>query len=77
MVVALAHSPTVDSADWTDDITDDILYEVVTDRVCPGAMIAMHDVNPANGPALPRILNYLDANGYEYVTVTELLFPDR
>ncbi len=68
---------TVDSADWTDDITDDILYEVVTDRICPGAMIAMHDVNPANGPALPRILNYLDANGYEYVTVTELLFPDR
>jgi len=68
---------TVDSADWADDVNGDIVYDRVSKLVCPGAMIAMHDVNPANAPALPRILNFLDANGYEYATVSDLLFPDK
>lgn len=66
---------TVDSRDWTDDITADAIYQRVVQHVCPGAIIAFHDVNEANGPALPRILAYLEANGYQFVTVSEILSP--
>jgi peptidoglycan/xylan/chitin deacetylase (PgdA/CDA1 family) len=66
---------TVDSRDWTEEINADELYRRVTDLVCPGAIIAFHDVNEANGPAIPRIIDFLVANGYEFVTVTEMLFP--
>ncbi len=66
---------TVDSRDWTDNITGDIIYQRVVEHVCPGAIIAFHDVNPANAAALPRILDYLEGNGYQFVTVSEILAP--
>lgn len=66
---------TVDSRDWTDDITADAIYQRVVEHVCPGAIIAFHDVNPANGVALPRLLDYLEGNGYQFVTVSEILAP--
>lgn len=66
---------TVDSRDWTEQISADALYQRVVDHVCPGAIIAFHDVNEANGPALPRLLDYLDHNGYRYVTVSQILAP--
>lgn len=66
---------TVDSRDWTDGITADAIYARVTQHVCPGAIIAFHDVNPANYQALPRVIDYLEANGYEFVNVTDMLFP--
>ena len=66
---------TVDSADWTEQLNAGELYTWVTERVCPGAMIAFHDVNDSNGPALPQIIDYLYANGYEFVTVSDLIFP--
>ncbi len=50
---------TVDSRDWNDDITADAIYQRVVEHVCPGAIIAFHDVNPANVAALPRLLDYL------------------
>ena len=66
---------TVDSRDWTDGITADAIYERVTHHVCPGAIIAFHDVNPANYLALPRIIDYLEANDYEFVNVSDMIFP--
>ncbi len=66
---------TVDSRDWTDDITADQLYDRVISHVCPGAIIAFHDVNDANRPALPRLLDYLEGSGYQFVTVSEILAP--
>jgi peptidoglycan/xylan/chitin deacetylase (PgdA/CDA1 family) len=66
---------TVDSRDWTDNITADAIYQRVTEHVCPGAIIAFHDVNPANAGALPRLLDYLESNGYQFVTVSEILAP--
>ncbi|MEA3336990.1 MAG: polysaccharide deacetylase family protein [Chloroflexota bacterium] len=65
---------TVDSRDWTDEITPESLYDRVTELVCPGAIIAMHDVNPANQAALPRLLDFLEGSGYEFVTISEILF---
>lgn len=66
---------TVDSRDWTDDITADVIYQRVVEHVCPGAIIAFHDVNPANAVALPRLLDYLAGNGYRFVTVSEIMSP--
>lgn len=66
---------TVDSRDWTDNITADAIYQRVVDHVCPGAIIAFHDVNPANAAALPQLLAYLEANGYQFVPVSEILSP--
>lgn len=66
---------TVDSRDWSDDITADAIYQRVVEHVCPGAIIAFHDVNAANGAALPRLLAYLEGNGYQFVTVSEILAP--
>jgi peptidoglycan/xylan/chitin deacetylase (PgdA/CDA1 family) len=68
---------TVDSRDWTDDITADAIYQRVVEHVCPGAIIAFHDVNPANEVALPRILDYLAGNGYRFVTVSEIMSTKR
>lgn len=65
---------TVDSGDWTDEVTAQVVYDRVTRLVCPGAIIAMHDVNPANSGALPAVLDFLQANGYQFVTVSEILF---
>ncbi len=64
---------TVDSQDWMADATGDQVYARVTQQVCPGAIIAMHDANPANTAALPRIVDFLRANGYEIVPLKDLL----
>lgn len=66
---------TVDSHDWQEGVTGDEIYERVTRLVCPGAIIAMHDDNPANRAALPRLLDFLEQNGYAFVPVSEILLP--
>ncbi len=66
---------TIDSRDWTEDITANAIYAQVTENVCPGAIIALHDVNPASAIAIPRIIDYLRRNGYSFATVSEMIFP--
>lgn len=66
---------TIDSRDWNDNITADKIYAQVTQNICPGAIIAMHDVNPASKVALPRIIEHLRREGYTFGTVSELIFP--
>lgn len=64
---------TVDSTDWVDGMTADGIYKRVTRQVCPGAIIVMHDMSPIVADALPRILDYLENNGYAFVPLSELL----
>ena len=66
---------TIDSSDWTENFTADKIYNRVANNICPGAIIALHDVNPASAVALPRIIAFLRENGYAFATVSELLFP--
>jgi peptidoglycan/xylan/chitin deacetylase (PgdA/CDA1 family) len=66
---------TVDSHDWMDGVSADQVSERVTQNACPGAIIEMHDVNPANSAALPRIVAFLKRNGYEFVDLKTLLTP--
>jgi len=66
---------TIDSRDWNDEITAQKIYDQVTKNVCPGAIIAMHDVNPASKEALPRIIAHLRRLGYSFGTVSDLIYP--
>jgi peptidoglycan-N-acetylglucosamine deacetylase len=69
---------TVDSVDWAEPGTDQIV-ETVLDNVVPGAIILMHDggdwTQDLSGTveALDVIIPRLLAEGYEFVTVPELL----
>lgn len=64
---------TVDSLDWIEGATSDQVYDQVTHHVCPGAIITMHDANPANSAALPRIIEFLQAKDYQIVPLKDLL----
>ena len=74
----------VDSEDWkhkyTQGDTDeeaaakvDIIVENVMSQVREGSIILMHDIYQSTVDAVVKILERLDAEGYEVVTVSELL----
>lgn len=62
---------TVDTDDWRDHNT-----ALITKRVLkgakPGHIILMHDVRPTTVAAIPAILKALAAQGYSFVTVSDL-----
>jgi peptidoglycan/xylan/chitin deacetylase (PgdA/CDA1 family) len=66
---------TIDNQDWLDGATADTVYDAVTSRLCPGAIIVMHGYRPATWEALLKILDYLSANGYQAVSLSDLLRP--
>lgn len=66
---------TIDSRDWNEGITAQQIYNHVTHSICPGAIIALHDVNPASKVALPSIIDFLRRKGYTFATLSELIFP--
>jgi peptidoglycan/xylan/chitin deacetylase (PgdA/CDA1 family) len=66
---------TIDSLDWHDNITAEKIYTHVIKNICPGAIIALHDINPASAVALPRIIEHLQRKGYRFVTLSEIIFP--
>ncbi len=62
----------VDSLDWK-GLSAAEIYERVTSRVVPGSIILFHNAAEHTPEALGDIIQYLLANGYEIVTVSELL----
>ncbi|MEZ4673962.1 MAG: polysaccharide deacetylase family protein [Caldilineaceae bacterium] len=68
---------TIDSRDWNEGITAEKIYAQVTQNICPGAIIALHDVNPASKIALPQIIDHLRRKGYTFATVSELIYPPQ
>lgn len=68
---------------WTDDPGDyaspgaDVIYDRTLARVNNGAIILLHDGISQTIQMLPRLLQYLRANGYEIVTVDEMLRQQR
>ncbi len=64
----------VDSLDWMNPGVDSIV-DRVTKKVHPGAIILMHasDTCKQTTEALPTVISNLKAQGYEFVTVSELL----
>lgn len=63
---------TVDSRDWESLNTEKVVQEVLKD-VKPNSIILMHDIFPTSIDAALRIVDVLQAKGYWFVTVEELL----
>lgn len=69
----------VSANDYGPAATEAGVYDLVTDNVYPGAIIEMHLDGPATEQstalALPRVIEDLQEDGYEFVTVPELTLP--
>lgn len=63
----------VDTEDWRAKSADEV-YRAVMDAVSPGDIILLHENGEYTLEALPRILQALQEQGYEVVTVSELLY---
>ncbi len=63
---------TVDSLDWTTSNVEEIVNKVVTD-VEENDIILMHDCYQSSSEAAFQIIDILQEQGYEFVTVDELL----
>ena len=61
----------VDTLDWKNRNTASIMKEVR--KAQPGSIILMHDIHQTSIDALPSILQYLTEQGFEMVTVEELM----
>ncbi len=62
----------VDSLDWKDLSAEDIRIRV-TSNVVPGSIVLFHNAAKHTPEALPAIIEYLLAEGYEIVPVSEIL----
>ncbi|HVR63403.1 MAG TPA: polysaccharide deacetylase family protein [Polyangia bacterium] len=54
---------------------DDMVEQLVPERVSPGDIVLLHEGQRSTLDALPRIVTGLQAAGYELVTVSEVLGP--
>ncbi len=62
----------VDSLDWQSRNATAIYNEVMA-NVTPGGIVLLHDIHSTTADALPQILAQLKEQGYEMITVSELL----
>lgn len=68
---------TVDPQDWRDSRTADDIVAQVVGAVHPGAIVVLHDGGGDQTEtikALPRIIDALRAQGYQFVTLDDLDF---
>ena len=66
----------VDSLDWKENATADSIYNRVTSKVENGSIILFHNDAEHTPEALPRILETLKSDGYEFVFIDELILKD-
>ena len=64
---------TVGAKDYDKDTSADFIQERVLDRAAPGAIILLHQDTPATVAALPAIIDGLRAQGYQFVTISQML----
>ncbi|WP_339177125.1 polysaccharide deacetylase family protein [Oceanobacillus sp. FSL W7-1293] len=62
----------VDSLDWKSRNAAAVNEEVMS-NVSPGSIVLMHDIHPSTADALPQLLTSLEEQGYQMVTVSQLL----
>lgn len=62
----------VDTLDWKNRNANSV-YQATINETEPGSIILLHDIHATTVDALPLILNYFSKEGYECVTVSELL----
>lgn len=66
----------VDSLDWK-DLGVDSMVNRVTEKTKNGSIILLHNDTKYTVQALPVILERLKVQGFEFVTVSELIFKDK
>lgn len=62
----------VDSLDWKNRNAAAV-HETVMSNVAPGSIVLLHDIHPSTADALPELLSALEEQGYQMVTVSQLL----
>ncbi len=67
----------VDSLDWKENATADSIYNRVVSKVQNGSIILCHNDAEHTPEALPRILENLKKDGYEFVLLSDLIYKDN
>lgn len=62
----------VDSLDWKSKNAQAVNKEVAK-HIRPGSIVLMHDIHASTADALPQMLESLKKQGYQFVTVSQLL----
>ncbi|MGR7997327.1 polysaccharide deacetylase family protein [Xanthobacter sp. ZOL 2024] len=65
-----------DSLDWKNRDAQAI-YDKVMAQTRPGGIILMHDIHATTVAAVPRVLDALQAKGYHFVTVSQLIAMNK
>lgn len=61
----------IDTLDWK-TLNPTATIGQVKQHAYPGAIILMHDIHPTTADALDGVLTYLEQQGYEFVTISQL-----
>ncbi len=65
----------VDSLDWK-NLSADSIYQRVTTKVHPGAIVLFHNDGANTPQALEPIIEYLKKEGYRIVPISEIIYKD-
>lgn len=66
----------VDSLDWK-NLSADAIFQRVTTKIHPGAIVLFHNDGTHTPEALVSILEYLKTEGYVIVPISELLYQEK
>ncbi len=67
----------VDSLDWRETATPDSICQRVTNKVTNGSIVLFHNDADHTPAALPNILKKLQADGYEFVFISDLILKEN
>ncbi len=73
------HFPSIsrgDSIDWKEPTPDEIVKRVL-DKTSSGSILLFHNDLENTTEALPQILEKLSADGYEFITVSDLIYHEN
>lgn len=62
----------VDSEDWKNKNAEAV-KNMVLNNLRPGSIVLLHDIHSTTAEALPALLTVLKEDGYQFITVSELL----
>ncbi|WP_341980725.1 polysaccharide deacetylase family protein [Rossellomorea oryzaecorticis] len=62
----------VDSLDWQSRNANDV-NKKVKEEIVSGSIILLHDIHPSTAEALPKLLESLEREGYQFITISQLL----
>ena len=67
----------VDSRDWKEEYTTDMIVKGVTENVKSGSIVLFHNAAVNTPEALPIIIEKLIAEGYQFCLIRDLIYKDN